>query len=208
MTFDPACSHYTGPWLTVSSSGRNYTTPIVNGSHLAGDNFFLKQAKGAEVVVMNGTGAYQSRRLLDWGHTAAGGLWWLLDRPFAAAPGAESFLEITCTHTHIIFERDRHEDVGVVAGDVFPMRQIQACLTEARLEFQKGIGGSDLLDGQHIRPDGGEGFSDLAACGFGLGNPGAGSFHEVIFQVVGDNLETRGFRDEEKSPEKWGKQQS
>ena len=104
--------------------------------------------------------------------------------------------------------QDRHEDVGVVAGDVLPMRQVQACLTEARLEFQKSVGGPNLLDGQHIRPDGGEGFSDLAACGFGLGNPGAGSFHEVIFQVVGDNLETRGFRDEEESPEKRGKQQS
>ena len=79
MTFDPACSHYTGPWLTVSASGRNFTTPTLNGSHMASDHFFLKQALGAEVMVMNGTGSYQSRRLLDWGHTAAGGLWWLLD---------------------------------------------------------------------------------------------------------------------------------
>jgi hypothetical protein len=133
MTFDPACSHYTGPWLTVSSSGRNYTTPIVNGSNLAGDNFFLKQAKGAEVMVMNGTGAYQSRRLLDWGHTAAGGLWWLLDRPFAAAPGAESFLEITCTHTHIIFERDRHEDVGAFQLCVLILRNTSGT---SRFEFE------------------------------------------------------------------------
>jgi len=113
MTFDPACSHYSGPWLTVSTSGRNFTTPTVNGSHLAGDHFFLNQAHGAEVMVVNGSGAYQSRRLMDWGHTQSGGLWWLLDSAFKNEPGAGSFLEITCTHTHIIFERNRHEDVGV-----------------------------------------------------------------------------------------------
>jgi hypothetical protein len=83
--------------------------------------------------VMNGTGAYQSRRLLDWGHTAAGGLWWLLDRPFAAAPGAESFLEITCTHTHIIFERDRHEDVGAFQLCVLILRNTSGT---SRFEFE------------------------------------------------------------------------
>ena len=48
--------------------------------------------------------------------------------------------------------QDRHENVCVVAGDVFPVGQVQAGLSEAGLEFQEGVGGADLLECQHIGP--------------------------------------------------------
>lgn len=64
---------------------------------------------GGQVLVLNGTGALQFRRVVVPGVNttpAPTNRTWVIDRPFAVAPGADSFVEIMPFRGRNIFHRD------------------------------------------------------------------------------------------------------
>ncbi len=80
---------------------------------------------------------------------------------------------------------DGDVDVGIVTGDVFPIRQRETGGLEGGLQFEQGIGGADFFEGEDVGFEGENAFADFGLGGFGFRGTGAAGLIEVIFDVVG-----------------------
>jgi hypothetical protein len=107
VTYDDAGGAYWG--AIAGTAGANLTTAADTKS--AGD-WHLGGWAGGAVVILNGTGAGQYRRIVVPGigaePTNPGNRTWVLDAPFAVPPGADSTVEI-----------EPFRGRNVFAGDVF-----------------------------------------------------------------------------------------
>jgi hypothetical protein len=121
MTYDDAGTVYTGPLLGVSANGRNLTLRGGNFSAPAGSHNMRTGAKmnaqlnhGKVVVITNGTGAGQYRRVVDWSWdvSEAGHSHWVLDRPFDLL-SPDSQIEVSTFRGNNIFHNNHYEDCGV-----------------------------------------------------------------------------------------------
>ena len=121
MTYDDRGSVYTGPILGLSADGRNLTLRGGNFSASDHDEHTGMKANaqlnfGKAVVLSNGTGAGQYRRVVDWDWDTApnGKSWWVLDKPFTALEMADNVqVEITTFRGNNIFHNNHYEDTGV-----------------------------------------------------------------------------------------------
>jgi hypothetical protein len=71
---------------------------------------------GKALVIANGTGAGQYRRVVDWRWDASEGgkSWWVIDRPFSVLVETENVLiEVTTFRGNNIFHNNHYEDCGV-----------------------------------------------------------------------------------------------
>jgi hypothetical protein len=116
MTYDDAGEAYNGRWLSLTHGGRLLTTPGGNlsDSRNGGPKQNFAMNEGKAVVIGNGTGAGQYRRVVNWSwDSSAGGLAkWTLDRPFTVTPDADSYISIVTFRGENIFYRNEYVDAG------------------------------------------------------------------------------------------------
>lgn len=114
MTFDDAGGSYFGTLQSVNGTG----LVTSNDCWLPQDTEWGGWGGGA-VVVLNGTGAGQWRRIAVPNGNATGNRTWQVDAPFTVTPAtapaagaAASFVEILPFRGRIIFHRNSYEDTG------------------------------------------------------------------------------------------------
>ena len=83
----------------------------------------------------------------------------------------------------------RDVDVGVPAGDVFPMRIVQSLGSEGGAEFEQGVRGAHFLESDDVRVDGAQAFANLRPGFSGLQRAGAGWFINVVLHVIRGDAE-------------------
>ena len=85
MTFDNRGNQYFGPIVAVSPDGLNISTRGRNASDGNGNGY---DVRGGALYIVNGTGAGQLRRIIDFSCvvTANGSSWFTIDAPFDVAP--------------------------------------------------------------------------------------------------------------------------
>ena len=112
MTFDDAGSVYMGQAVQIKN--RTLQTPGGNFSVIGGPKQNSKNNDGKMVVVVNGTGAGQYRRVLNWSWSTDPAVpsQWLLDRPFEITPDSNALFEISTFRGNCIFHHNHHEDSG------------------------------------------------------------------------------------------------
>ena len=121
MTYDNRGSVYTGPIISLSADGRNITLRGGNFSQSDHDEHTGMKANaqlnfGKAVVLSNGTGAGQYRRVVDWDWDISpnGVSSWVLDKPFTELDLAENVqVEITTFRGNNIFHNNHYADTGV-----------------------------------------------------------------------------------------------
>ena len=122
MTFDNRGNQYFGPVVGVSPDGTNIST-YGRGARFGNGNGY--DMRGGAVVIVNGTGAGQIRRIIDFSlETALNGTgWFTIDAPFvvplhpSTSPHSEDANDtslIACTpfRGRSIFYSNRFEDTG------------------------------------------------------------------------------------------------
>jgi hypothetical protein len=123
MTVDDAGGAYFGPvdvdgmTLTLHWDPQPGGHMNANGviSPFAGPPFASNGWAGAEVVIVNGTGAGQTRRVIEpgiWRDYTPNNRTWVIDRPFLIAPGSDSWLEIQPYRGRTHFFDNDYKDVG------------------------------------------------------------------------------------------------
>ena len=84
---------------------------------------------GKGVFVVNGTGAGQYRRVVDfhWSHDETGTIpsWWVLDRPFEVSPDHDAVIAISTFRGEMIFHNNHYEDA--VRCQLFENHNIPVC---------------------------------------------------------------------------------
>ena len=101
---------------------------------------------GKAVVIANGTGAGQYRRVVDWrwDDSDGGKSWWLIDRPFDVLVETENVLvEITTFRGNNIFHNNDYSDCGVFQFYGVGMNNLVMGMTTKR---QDGI----VANGQRV----------------------------------------------------------
>lgn len=154
QTGDNFGSIYGGIFLGISEDGLNLTTPGGNFSVVGG----LKKGStdlnfGKAIVILNGTGAGQYRRVVGWSwdHTDGGTSWWLLNRPFAVRPDRDAIIQITAFRGELIFANNVYEDVGAVQTYGVSINTIWTGLTGERMGGfrNEGLGYSYKQNGMY-----------------------------------------------------------
>lgn len=125
MTTDDAGGAYFGP-VDVDDAGTTLTIhwDPQPGGHMnangvigpfPGPPFASNGWAGAEVVIVNGTGAGQTRRVIEpgiWRDYTPNNRTWVIDTPFLITPGPDSWLEIQPYRGRVHFFDNDYKDVG------------------------------------------------------------------------------------------------
>ena len=117
MTYDDFGSAYFGRYsgLETQNDGTAILkTPGGNRTTVGGKKSNDVVNFDKAVVVVNGSGAGQYRRLIgwDWANDPANQSTWHLDRPFAFAPEPDALISVMTFRGRNIFYRNEHEDSG------------------------------------------------------------------------------------------------
>ena len=120
MTYDDAGSTYFGSLVRVSGSSAAASGPAVletpggNFSTVGGPKRNTEYNFGKAVIVANGTGAGQYRRVVlwRWSNNPNVPSRWVLDRPFDISPEPHAWVAIVTFRGENIFERNWYTDVG------------------------------------------------------------------------------------------------
>lgn len=120
VTYDDAGSTYFGSFVRVSGSSAAASGPAVletpggNFSTVGGPKRNTEYNFGKAVIVANGTGADQYRRVVSWRWSNNPNVpsRWVLDRPFDISPEPHAWVAIVTFRGENIFERNRYTDVG------------------------------------------------------------------------------------------------
>ena len=91
-------------------------------------------------------------------------------------------------------------DVGVGAGDVLPIREVEPGGFERVAQFQQRVGAAHLFEGQHVGLEREDALADFGLGFGGFGVAGLGGFVEVVFDVVGGDAEGFGAGDQRGRP--------
>jgi hypothetical protein len=116
MTYDDFGSAYYGSFVDIQTHGNATVlrTPGGNRSVIGGkkQNDIVNYDKA--VVVVNGSGAGQYRRLIewDWANDPSKTSTWQLDSPFAFTPEPDAMISIMPFRGRNIFYRNEHSDSG------------------------------------------------------------------------------------------------
>jgi hypothetical protein len=118
MTYDDFGSAYYGRYTSVQTNESDGTavlfTPGGNRSTVGGDKRNDVVNFDKAVVIVNGSGAGQYRRLIGWGwnNDPTQQSRWQLDRPFAHPPDGDALISVMTFRGRNIFYRNTHEDSG------------------------------------------------------------------------------------------------
>ena len=116
MTYDDFGSAYYGSFVDIQTHGNATVlrTPGGNRSVIGGkkQNDIVNYDKA--VVIVNGSGAGQYRRLIewDWANDPSKTSTWQLDSPFAFTPEPDALISIMPFRGRNIFYRNEHSDSG------------------------------------------------------------------------------------------------
>ena len=98
---------YYGPISSIG--GPNNTVITLAGDAWPTTDWEMGGWYGGQILILNGTGALQTRRIVVPGVNATpspSNRTWVIDRPFAVEPDAESMVEIMPFRGRNIFHRD------------------------------------------------------------------------------------------------------